>query len=279
MQDAFEVAAGSVAGRDHVHAGRNNQDAFCLWSGPEAVVAVVADGCGSGRWSEVGAQVGSRLVVQGLRRRLDRGGQPEPDSLLEDLRRDVLRELTTLAGALGERRSATVADLLLFTLVGAVVGPEEAFVFTLGDGVFAVNGDVHVLEAPDNAPAYLGYGVDGSPTGADAPRFLVRRRLPTAAVESLLVATDGAADLVTARDRRLPGRTESVGPLARFWEDDLHFANPAGLGRRLQVLNRTLQRVDWASRSVAREPGLLSDDTTVAVIRRRRRAGQVERAS
>lgn len=270
MASAFEVAAGSVTGRDHVFSGRNNQDAFCVWSGPEAVVAVVADGCGSGKWSEVGARLGSRLVVEALRARIAEGSRGlATEALLEEVRRDVLATLRSLTTALGGSRSQAVADYLLFTVVGAVVGPVESFVFALGDGVVAVNGDVEVLAAPGNAPAYLSYGLDGSPTGADTPRFAIHRRLPTAALENLLVASDGAGELIAFRNRCLPGRDETVGSLARLWEDDRHFANPANLGRRLQLVNRPIQRIDWQARSVAREPGLLADDTTVAVIRRR----------
>jgi hypothetical protein len=269
MESVFQFAAGSVTGRDHVFAGRNNQDAFCVWSGPEAVVVVVADGCGSGRFSEVGARLGSRLVVQAILRRMKPGGQA-PDAMLEEVRRDVLRALGSLAGALGDSRSHTVSDLLLFTVVGAVVGPALSFVFALGDGVIAVNGDVRVLDSPGNAPAYLAYGLDGSDGGADAPRFTIHCRLPTDALETLLVASDGAADLIAARDLCLPGREETLGPLARLWDEDRHFVNPASLGRRLHVANHAVQHIDWQARSVEREPGLLSDDTTVAIIRRRR---------
>jgi hypothetical protein len=272
MNARFELAAGSVVGRDHVAAGRNNQDAFCFWTGPGALLAVVADGCGSGRFSEVGARIGARLVVEALRRHAGRLGAWPADCMLEYVRLDVLESLRTLAAAMGGSLSQTVADYLLFTVVGAVVTEAEAFVFTLGDGVYAVNGEIQALTSPGNEPAYLGYALSGS-TLADADserlRFTVQRRLPTAAMKTLLVGSDGVGDLIAAAASRVPGRDEELGGLAQFWEDDRHFRNPANVGRRLTLANRDVQRVDWDGRRLEREHGLLPDDTTLAVMRRR----------
>ena len=99
----FEVAGGSVTGTAHGRAGRNNQDAWAVRSGPEGGVAIVADGCGSGESSEVGARLGAALLAEGLLRRL-RGtdpalpfGEPEAAALLEGARQDLLAHLGRLA--------------------------------------------------------------------------------------------------------------------------------------------------------------------------------------
>ena len=59
----FQLAFATVAGRMHHLSGRNNQDAYAWTQGPGGLIAVVCDGCGSGPHSEVGAQVGARLVA------------------------------------------------------------------------------------------------------------------------------------------------------------------------------------------------------------------------
>ena len=41
MVAQFNVAAGTVRGTDHVRAGKNNQDAWCVREGPYVLVAVV----------------------------------------------------------------------------------------------------------------------------------------------------------------------------------------------------------------------------------------------
>jgi hypothetical protein len=250
---SFQVAAGTVTGRDHVVSGRPNQDAYAVWRGPDAVVAVVADGCGSQRGSETGARVGAHLLADALRRHRRRIHGEEAAVALEDVRRDVLDHLRRLASAMGERLEPTVAEFFLFTLVGALVTDEHALVFALGDGVVAVNGDVRVLSFPRNEPPYLGYGLLGA-----GPAFAMLAQRPTAEVESILIGTDGLAALLDG----------GALPLSDLWSDDRFFRNPAALTRRLTLVNRPQTRIDWERRRVERAGGLLSDDTSVVVLRR-----------
>jgi hypothetical protein len=265
---AFELASGSVVGREHAAAGRNNQDACCSWQGQQATVAVVADGCGSGRFSEVGARAGARLLVEALRQRVPRIDAGPVALVLEEVRLAVLAALRPLAEAFGGSLPDAVSEHFLFTLLGAVVTERTAVVFALGDGVIAVNGAVDVLVSPGNAPPYLGYAL--LDRAAQARRFEIRHLGSASSVDSLLIGTDGVADLLRQAERRLPGRDEAVGPLSRLWDDDRHFANPAALGRRLRLLNRETVRADWQTHELRREHGLLPDDTSLLVLRRRR---------
>src|SRR4029453_19002579 len=110
----FEIAGGSVTGHAHVAAGRNNQDAFCWASGADGLVAVVCDGCGSGPRSEVGAQIGARLLVEAAARLLS--SSLEVADLLEQVRQDVLASLRVLAREMSVDAasfSRTVADHFL----------------------------------------------------------------------------------------------------------------------------------------------------------------------
>ena len=58
------IAAGRVLGREHARRGESCQDAFAIRQEGERLVAVVTDGCGSARRSEVGAGLGAVLVVE-----------------------------------------------------------------------------------------------------------------------------------------------------------------------------------------------------------------------
>ena len=238
----FQVAGGSVTGRAHAVLGRGNQDAFAWTDDGGALVAVVCDGCSSGRHSEVGAHLGARLVAAAVARALAAGADVGRDDLWEAVRGAVLGALRGLAGAMGGDLRRTVEEFFLFTVVGAVVGSGRTALFSVGDGLFVVNGAATRLGPfPGNEPPYLAYGL----LGAEGPRFVVREVGPAEALESLLVGTDGAADLA---DRL---------PLTGFWADDRCFGNPDVVRRRLTVL----------SRPGAVGPGL-ADDATLVVVRR-----------
>lgn len=263
MVSPFEVASASVVGREHARSGRNNQDALCLHASGEALAAVVADGCGSGAHSEVGAQLGARCVAQSVLSVLGRGLPLEAPEFLPTVRTEVLGFLASLTGRLGE---ALLGEHLLFTIVGAVVTPAQTLVFSAGDGVWALNGEVQVLGPfANNAPPYLAYGLL-SPEAVPLER---QGLVPTEEVGSLLLGTDGAADLRGLCEALVPEREEAVGPFSQYWTEDRYFQNPDALRRRLALLGRESVRADFTARRLVRTPGLLSDDTTLVVLRRR----------
>jgi hypothetical protein len=263
MLRSFDIAAASVIGREHARAGRNNQDAFCLRTEGEVLAAVVADGCGSGPHSEVGAQLGARCVAQAALAVLGRGTPVEEPRFLEVVRTEVLDFLSSLTQRLG---SSLVGEHLLFTVVGAVVTPERTLVFSAGDGLWALNGEVHPLGPfPNNAPPYLAYGLL-SPGAVPLERQAL---VPTDEVMALMLGTDGAADLTKLSEARLPERDEPVGPLSQYWTDERYFKNPDALRRRLTLLGRESVQADFTARRMVRTPSLLADDTTLIVLRRR----------
>jgi hypothetical protein len=265
---SLEIAAGSVTGRAHARAGRCNQDAFAWASAEDVTVAVVCDGCSSGVHSEVGAQLGARLVVGALLRHLARGAEPPCgfEALLELVRLDVLAQLRLLAGAMGGSFSRTIADYFLFTVLGAAVGRERAWVFGLGDGLAVINGErLELGPYPGNQPPYLAYALlDGDAHGLGVQTL---REVASGERVALLLGTDGALDLEAAAQRRVPGREELVGPLSSFWTSERYFRNPDAVRRRLAVLNRDVARA-VASGEREWEAGLLPDDTTLVILRR-----------
>lgn len=263
MAPTFEIAGGTVTGQAHVAAGRNNQDAFSWEMNGEGLVAVVCDGCGSAPHSEVGAKLGARLITQAGARRL--ASACEPAELLEQVRLEVLDRLrllaTDLAGGSSPSSGAasfarTVLDYLLFTAVGAIVTPRWATTFSLGDGLAVLNGDrLRLGPFPENEPPYLSYALLSGSAG-ERP-FEIHRQVPVDEARSLLLATDGAVDLEALAGRTVDFREAPVGPLSQFWAQDRFFANRDMLRRRLAVVSR-------GARS-----GLLPDDTTVVVARRK----------
>lgn len=252
MNAPLQIAGGSITGRAHSSSGRNNQDAFHFERSDGLAVGVVCDGCGSSPRSEVGAAIGARLVATAVLEEARRAREPD----FEAARTRVLRTLASLVDGMGGTAQEVVDDFLLFTVVGAVVTPERTWIFSIGDGLYAVNGvQTRLGPFPHNEPPYLGYallGMDEVDT-----RFRVAGPWTTPAVESLLIGSDGVADLVELSARDESGGLGTTG-LAQFWSEDRFFDNRDGVRRRLAVLNRSLRS----------GPSLLPDDTTLVVMRR-----------
>jgi hypothetical protein len=238
VEPTLVISGGTVAGRHHARAGRNNQDALAWRQGERALVAAVCDGCSSGAQSEVGARLGCELIVQALFEAV--AAAPSPLEALEQARTRVLDELSRLARAMSgaepgaQAFTQAVGETLLFTIVGAVVTGSRAWAFALGDGVISVNGATEVLGPfPGNAPPYLGYALCGGPATA-----IELRPLPgPAGLTSLVLATDGAAGL----------------DLAPFTTDPRVLTNPD-----------MVRRLIWLQ---GRERAL-DDDATAIVVRR-----------
>jgi hypothetical protein len=276
---SFEIGYGSVIGRDHTAVSKNCQDAWHCAGSETVLVAVVCDGCGSGKHSEVGAKLGARFLTQEVLKQTANHTSKSLSKLIlaadfwQGVREATLQQLQTVASALGGSLAQVVSDYLLFTVVGVVATPLKTVIFSLGDGVYALNGDVKTIGPfPDNMPPYLAYGLVNSSLATSNPdrlHFSIEAVKPTAEVQSVLIATDGLEELLRSTTCKLPGKNDVVGSLSQFWEADHFFSNPDAIRRKLSLMNAESRRPDWENRRMLKEPGLLSDDTTLVVIRKK----------
>ena len=262
----WEWASGSVQGREHWLARRNNQDAVCVAAGADSLVAVVADGCGSAPHSEVGARLVAALLARALAARAgDLTGASAAMPAVAAAMDEVLAALERLAGGRDAAALPWVRDHLLATTLGVVVTAERGVVFRLGDGVVGVNGDLATHAAPDNAPPYLAYRL--VPTGccrldSSAIAPVIEWEGAAESLVSVVLATDGAGELRA-------GEHDAHATLRAWLADDRLFRHPAALGRRLTLLARDEQTIDWDAQLLRRLPGVLRDDTSIVLIRRR----------
>ena len=270
MKDMMEIAYGTITGRDHLLAEKNNQDALAFQLNDQAIIAVVCDGCSSGKHSEVGAKIGAQLIIQAINQRIaEFNDAAKVNKALEMARHDVLAQLRILSLAMGQNFRQIINDYFLFTIVGAVLTPQSAVLFNLGDGLVIINNQIIPLGPfANNEPPYLGYQLISS--GPDKSlAWQVIQILPSADVQSLLIATDGAFDLLKAENKVIPGKQEIVGNISQFWQNDSYYKNPDMLRRKLWQINRTISAPDWLNRVINKENGHLPDDTTLIVIRRK----------
>jgi hypothetical protein len=191
--------------------------------------------------------------------------EPLPEAFWERLRLHIMTEIVTMADMMGPSLTMIVKDYFMFTVLGALVTPAWTYVFGIGDGVYALNGEVHVL-GPflENSPPYLSYAVTGSTLVQHTPellRFQVHETIATDTLRSCLIGTDGVKDLMPCT-ATVSETGEPLAPLAEFWSKGRYVKNADSIRRRLATINReTVQN----SKIVG---GPLADDTTLVVLLR-----------
>jgi len=248
----YIIQSASIIGSHHRLVNKNNQDAVVVVENGEVIVGIVADGCGSGAHSEVGARLGALFTANFFARR---AGQSSGFSVvLDDLKRELLAYLGTICPA-GEAKMEFVFSHLLFTLVGFVITPEKVYLFRAGDGVAIVNGEKFVFDE-NNMPHYLSFGLLREDNDKLSVRFGIEvvKELPREEVNCLLVATDGFQEIIEQGEREFAmlGETKTVGAFIDL-ANDKYLSNKSFLQKRLNVLGVN-QR-------------LLYDDTTAILVR------------
>ncbi|MEK7648680.1 MAG: protein phosphatase 2C domain-containing protein [Patescibacteria group bacterium] len=282
----FTFAHASVTGRDHIRSGKNNHDGFCVIHQHNATIAVVTDGCGSGsqhenttNHNEIGAVLGARLVCSEVLRALNNYA-PESQHLLFDHQNHwewregipgrVCVKLSALITSMEvEDRAIFVQDHLLFTIVGVLMTATHAAFFSLGDGAMVINGEHLPLEiAEANSPPYLAYRLVKTSLPPQSLILTVNRVIATNDLHHFLLATDGIAHLQRHESDMLPGTDSPIGPVSQFWTEERYVMNRDALRRRLSAIATDVVRMNNLGTAIARNPGLLPDDTTVILGKR-----------
>ena len=135
----WRVAYASIIGTAHVNAGTPCQDAsqcqvMQSTEGSEVLLAVAADGAGSALRSQEGAQLTTESFLREF------GLAIEENSSID--RVFVLQWLESLRKQIADKADAEGARPKDFacTVLGAVIAPQEAIFFQVGDGAIVVSG-------------------------------------------------------------------------------------------------------------------------------------------
>lgn len=196
MGTLWSAASASVLGRDHAALRKNRQDAAASGAFGACAFGVVADGCGQGGASEVGACLSVAIAHDVLLRELSSGAP-----LGGVGRRVVAAIVSALADVVVHLKHANVREdfvraHLLATVVGFAARGKDVEVFAAGDGSFAIDGAVTTLDC-DNVPAYPAYELVGRRVAVMEKSF--------AGVSSVAVATDGVDEQSLLRTFDLRG--------------------------------------------------------------------------
>lgn len=294
--ELFELAAGSVPGRRHIGcgnllAGRNNQDACNYHASDEAIILSVHDGCGSTAYSELGARLAANLLPVCILDTIHLFGSNKIENPLfwQHVQELCLAKMATIVSLCSQEgthnsdsKNAFAKSHLLFTVLGALITDELTVIFGIGDGTFSINGKTTSIAFPDNAPDYL-CKVMISPT--EPSNFVLHAMTRTENLETLMLGTDGVQDLINASEKKIPGKSRSVGSIPELFKQDFLF-NRITTGEAQQsktpmdTLTGWLRQINSEVTKLAqdednnhvlrREEGLLPDDTTLVLLRRNR---------
>jgi hypothetical protein len=265
----FLVTGGSVPGTEHTRPGQpswtNNHDAYQIRRiGEDVLIGVVCDGCGSAPHSEVGAKIGAEMIVREFEAVHGDVSKESFANILISISFKVTSSLNAIAHHMSDRPAAVLVNYFLFTIMGFMVTREHTYVFSCGDGVYAVNGVVTVIpEYARNAPPYLTYACETLAMHEYTTCIELRECIPTNELRSLLIGSDGCKDLIVAEKNTVPGRDEPVGSILQFIDSGTYSVNPDAVRRRLALMNRE-HVIDGMIRK-----GLLPDDTTLIALRRK----------
>lgn len=290
LDQLFEIAGGSVIGKDHVFCRKPNQDAYRFATRQDLLVGVVCDGCGDveSPYSQVGAELVSRLLVTNLINTITVN-----PGVLEAYRRETLMSLSVIAeelrGNLSHQSQAVfqqpkfhhiVRDYLLCTAIGFAITPDMSYFFSIGDGIIYVNGkEIQIGPFPNNEPPYMAYDLLETSllkTDPGCLKFQQREQIPTEQLESWLIGCDGVGELRNSATRLIPNGASYVGDIAQFWTDDKYFKNKEAINRRLALINTDYHKINREGARCIEEvtmqvnPGLLHDDVTIITGRRAR---------
>jgi hypothetical protein len=165
---SFQVRQGLVMGRNHIIDNKNCQDALCHLSfecdGKRYIIGAVADGCGEGKHSELGAQLAVQFIQYESRAILQQGVLLEeiPARLFDKLLLFLENFLAGYNFSDLSERITFIQHHLLFTLIGFIITPERTLVFAYGDGIVLIDECIY-LRDQDNMSAYIGYHLLDSP--------------------------------------------------------------------------------------------------------------------
>lgn len=248
----FHITGASIPGSDHTMPGKpgwkNNQDAFYTYTCEDFTVGIVADGCGSGRNSEVGSQIGVTLLGEILKTELERCLEYGHVSFnkWERVRMKLLGNLSTLANSMGPSLSETIKQYFQFCIMGFIIMPETTTIFHCGDGHYSINDEITTVGPyPDNAPPYIVYSLLG-----DTEEKFETYEIPTNSIGTISVGSDGVEYIPDFENELTTWKsTESI------------FQNPDALRRKLAILGR--ERLNKGILAA----GLLKDDTTLVLAR------------
>lgn len=197
--DAWKIIAASIAGTSHVAADLPCQDFFVHEIIEGNLVVAVSDGAGSAADGGEGARLVCQFFVDGLRNFYENGG------VLKELNRDFALGFCKIwrqkLADFAAERGQDLADFAC-TLLGAVIEPEAACFFQIGDGgiVYVADDEYNLFVTPQQGEYANSTHFVTDATALNVLEFdCIEIR-----IEKLAMFTDGLQRIVLNFDTKTP---------------------------------------------------------------------------
>lgn len=228
----YTTASASITGSSHQKLYYNNQDAYHFYQDDYLIVGVVADGCGGGSDSEVGARLGVNFVGNFCRKHFTHA--PFDADILKNGLVDFLKQV--VKNQQTNEELEFIENYLFFTLFGFIIQKDQTTIFHSGDGVYHLN-DKEVIIDQHNRPNYI------AKTLISGAAEIGTESIATAQLNRLLVATDGLLHLNQpfAQQENLGGITQ----ISDFFDNSDFFEDIIALPKYLtELANKRILRDD-----------------------------------
>ncbi len=249
--DDFIITSGSIIGSHHRNIYKNNQDAISITQTEKGIVAIISDGCGSGKHSEVGAKLVSVFMSNYSLKLLEKINESDNKSIkkiFENFNIQIINFIKSIVNQIGD--NLFVREFMLFTTMGVIITEKKTILFTLGDGVYILNNKVTILDN-NNAPDYIGYNLIEN---SNNPSLIIQETIQTEDVNNIMLCSDGVSDILRNSTVILKDGY-SVGGLNQFILDEIYIKNTLSLQKRLTFIGGF--------------NNILRDDTSIILIKRK----------
>lgn len=228
----YTTASASVTGSSHQKLYYNNQDAYHYYQDDHLIVGVVADGCGGGSDSEVGARLGVNFVTNFCRKHFTHA--PFEVNLLKNGLVDYLKQVVKNQQTREELEF--IENYLFFTLFGFIIQKDQTSIFHSGDGVYLLN-EKEVVVDQHNRPNYI------AKTLISGAAEIGTESIASSQLERLLVATDGLLHL--SQPFKLQENLGGITQFSDFFNTGDFFEDIIALPQYLtQLANKQVLRDD-----------------------------------
>lgn len=148
LYPAWRAVGAVETGRSHLREGKVCQDKICILTRNGVMTAALADGCGSARIPELGAEVVTRRICQLF---CDRFEEFLHNPAGAEVKQEILRQLYEVLDECC-RSHGCVREDLASTLLAVAVRGDCYLMLHIGDGVigYVRDGRIRVASVPDN---------------------------------------------------------------------------------------------------------------------------------